>query len=167
MPKPLVRGFVCMRLIGEYCLVGTGSGTAASCYSSADGTAESEENDDVTDQGAEGEGDAGEAPELQVCHSCRGESSRVITLSENPTSVKLWRVSDGGGEDPDLTEKHRHQQGRPGGVAGRGDEEGDPGGEGEHGGRDEVDVDILTGATDKMDLQPSCREVIIRAPGLH
>ena len=64
-----------MRLSREYCLVGTGTDTTASCYSSAEGTAESEENDDVTDQGAEGEGDAGEAPELQVCHSCRGESS--------------------------------------------------------------------------------------------
>ena len=55
----------------------------------------------------------------------------------------------------------------PGGVAGRGDEEGDPGGEGEHGGRDEVDEDVLTVATFKMDLQASYREVIIRAPGLH
>ena len=91
----------------------------------------------------------------------------VITGGGDPTSVKLWSVSDGSREDSNLTEKHRHQQGSPGGVAGGGDEEGDPGGEGEHGGRDEVDVDVLTGATDKMDLQPSCREVIIRAPGLH
>ena len=38
-----------------------------------DGTAQSEENDHVADQRAEGEGDAGETPELQVCHSCRGD----------------------------------------------------------------------------------------------
>ena len=41
-----------------------------------DGTAESEEDDDVTHQGTEGECDAGEAPELQVCHSCRGDGAR-------------------------------------------------------------------------------------------
>ena len=85
----------------------------------------------------------------------------MITVSENLTSVKLWRVSDSGGENSNLTEKHRHQQGRPGWVAGRGDEEGDPGCEGEHGGWYEVDVDILTGATFKVDLKPSGREVII------
>ena len=37
---------------------------------------ESEEDDDVADQRTEGEGDAGEAPELQVCHSCRGDGVR-------------------------------------------------------------------------------------------
>ena len=41
-----------------------------------DGTAESEENDDIADERAEGECDAGETPELQVCHSCRGDGAR-------------------------------------------------------------------------------------------
>ena len=54
----------------------------------------------------------------------------------------------------------------PGGVAGRGDEEGDPGGEGEHGGRYEVDEDVLAVPTHQVDLKPSCREVTIGAPGL-
>ena len=79
----------------------------------------------------------------------------MITVSENLTSVKLWRVSDGSREDSNLTEKHCHQQGRPGGVAGRGDEEGDPGGEGEHGGRYEVDEDVFVVAAHQMYFQSS------------
>ena len=55
----------------------------------------------------------------------------------------------------------------PGRVAGRGDEEGDPGGEGEHGGRHEVDEDVLAVAAHKMDLKPSYGEVIVGAPGLN
>ena len=60
-----------------------------------------------------------------------------------------------------MTEKHRHKERCSGGVGGGWQEEGDPGGDGEHGGRDEVDVDILGVAADQVDLETNHREEII------
>ena len=72
------------------------------------------------------------------------EVSFSLTAVQRPlTSVKLRSVSDGGGEDPDLAQEDGDQESGPGWVAGGGNQVGDPGGEGEHGGGDEVYEDVL------------------------
>ena len=59
------------------------------------------------------------------------------------TSVLVWRVPDHCIEQPDLTQKNGDQQGGAGGVGGGRQEEGDPGGDCEHGGGQVVHPHVL------------------------
>ena len=75
---------------------------------------------------------------------------RIMSLQ---TSVIVGCVLDGGGEDADLAEEHRDQQGGAGGVGGGGQEVRDPGGQREHRGGDKVVVNILLVFTNKLNLE--------------
>ena len=70
---------------------------------------------------------------------------------------------DGSSEHSNLTEKYCHQQGCSGGVGGGRQQEGDPGGKGEHAGGDEEDVDILHVSADQMNVQTNNRIEVISA----
>ena len=59
------------------------------------------------------------------------------------TSVLVRRVPDHSIEQPDLTEKYGDQKGGSRGVGGGGEEEGDPGGDREHGGGQVVHPHVL------------------------
>ena len=71
-----------------------------------------------------------------------------------PTLVIVRRVLDGRGEDADLAEEHGDQEGGASGVGGGGQQVGDPGGEGEHRGGDEVDEDVLPVPAHQLHLEP-------------
>ena len=58
-----------------------------------EGTAESEEDDDVAEEGAEGEGDAGEAPVLQVRHTCHVGGGQD-QLDDSPETTHLRQTEE-------------------------------------------------------------------------
>ena len=58
---------------------------------------------------------------------------------ERLTSVLIWCVRNDGVEDPYLAEEDGDEEGGARRVGGRRDQEGKPGGDGEHGGGQEVD----------------------------
>ena len=70
---------------------------------------------------------------------------------------------DSSSEHSNLTEKYCHQQGCSGRVGGGWQQEGDPGGEGEHAGGDEEDVDILHVSADQINVQTNNRIEVISA----
>ena len=50
----------------------------------------------------------------------------------NDTSILVWGVPDHSIEEANLAEEHSDEEGGPGWIGGGGEEEGDPGGQGEH-----------------------------------
>ena len=97
----------------------------------------------------------GKAPDLQGSQTCR----KVQPL-HRLTSVLIWRVCDDSIEDPYLAEEDGDEEGGAGGVGGRRDQEGEPGGDGEHGGGQEVDQDGLIRLMDQRHPDPCYREIL-------
>ena len=68
------------------------------------------------------------------------------------TSILIRCVPDDGNEDSNLAEKDSDKERGPGWVGGGGQDEGHPGGEGEHGGGEVVHPQILPGVSGQCDL---------------
>ena len=65
-----------------------------------------------------------------------------------------------------MAEEHRDKEGGAGGVRGWGQQVGDPGGQCEHCGGDEVDKEVLPVPADHFDLDSDDGVVTIMGPGL-
>ena len=82
------------------------------------------------------------------------------------TSVKVWSILDGCCEYADLTEEYSDQERSSGRIGGGWQQIRHPGGHREHGGGDEVDVDILPVLAHHVYLDASGGVVGVAAPGL-
>ena len=123
-----------------------------------------DQDDDITQERHKCESDAAKTPMFKCCHSLQKIFLTPIICKVDKifTLIKVGSFINDRSENTNLTEKHRYKQGRPGGVGGGWQEERHPGRHGEHGGGDEVHVDILGVAADQVDLETYDREKVAR-----
>ena len=108
------------------------------------------EKNAISEEGEENEANVGKDPNLEG--------------SQAPILVR--RVLHHGVEDPDLAEEDGDKEGGPGGVGGGRQEEGEPGGDGEHGGGQEVDQQGLHWLMLQNQPDPCCGvELPLGIPG--